>query len=195
MTLSRICVFCGSSPGKSPEFESSARRVGQTLAERKIALVYGGGRVGLMGAVADGTLQHGGEVIGVIPRVLATKELAHPGLTELRIVESMHERKALMASLSGGFIALPGGYGTFEEFFEIITWAQLGLHQKPCGVLNVAGYFDPLLALAQHGIEAGFVSEQHRCLIQHDADLAQLLAKFEAYTPPPLPKWITSAQS
>jgi len=193
--LQRICVFCGSSAGKHPEYLAAARQVGATLAARKIGLVFGGGRVGLMGAVADAALENGGEVIGVIPRVLATKELAHAGLKELRVVESMHDRKAAMASLADGFLALPGGYGTLEEFFEILTWAQLGLHRKPCGVLNVSGYFDPLLALAEHGIAEGFVSEEHRKLILQGTTVDDVLAQFERYTPPPLPRWITQAQT
>jgi len=195
MALKRLCVFCGSSSGKNPAYTEAARQVGKTLAARQIGLVFGGGRVGLMGAVADSVLENGGEVIGVIPRVLATKELAHGGLKDLRIVDSMHERKALMASLSDGFIALPGGFGTLEEFFEILTWAQLGLHQKPCGVLNVNGYFDPLLALSEHGIAEGFVSASHRDLILHANTINDLLVQFANSTPPPLPRWITAAQA
>src|SRR5579871_639763 len=145
-TLRRVCVFCGSSSGLRSSYAEAARRLGWTLAGHKVGLVYGGGKVGLMGTVADAVLERGGEAIGVIPQPLVAREIAHPGLTELRIVSSMHERKALMADLSDAFIALPGGYGTLEEFAEALTWSQLGIHKKPCGLLNVAGYYDNLIA-------------------------------------------------
>src|SRR6266496_1559672 len=153
--VGRICVFCGSRPGIRPEYLDAARRLGTLLAERRIGLVYGGASVGVMGAVADAALRGGGEVIGVIPKALERRELAHDNLTELRVVESMHERKALMAELSDVVIALPGGFGTFEELFETITWSQLGIHRKAIGILNVSGFYDGMLALIDHAIEEG----------------------------------------
>src|ERR1051326_7718022 len=150
-SIQRICVFCGSSRGGNPVYAEAARRLGAALAERGIGLVYGGGQIGLMGIVADAVMAAGGEGIGGIPEALALKEVAHEGLTELRVVGSMHERKALMADLAHAFIAMPGGFGTFEEFCEIVTWAQLGMHTKPCGLLNVNGFYDPLLALFDLG--------------------------------------------
>lgn len=188
--LRRLCVFCGSSRGGRPEYEAVARRLGALLAEREIGLVYGGGAVGLMGAVADAALAAGGEVIGVIPEALLEWEVAHQGLADLRVVRSMHERKALMADLSDAFAALPGGFGTFEELCEVLTWSQLGIHAKPVGVLNVAGYFDPLLALFDHAVEERFVRAEHRSLVLQETDpsrLLELLASFEAA---PLDKWI-----
>jgi uncharacterized protein (TIGR00730 family) len=154
--LRSICVFCGSRPGNDPAYEAGARRLGRTLAERGTALVYGGGRVGLMSVVADAVLDAGGEAIGVIPKALVKREISRTGLTDLRVVGSMHERKALMSELSEGFVALPGNSGTLEEFFELQTWAQLGEHEKPCGLLNVGGYYDPLLALFDHMVAKGF---------------------------------------
>jgi uncharacterized protein (TIGR00730 family) len=190
--MKSICVFCGSSSGRDPEFLQAATSLGRLLADEGFRLVYGGASVGLMGAVADAVLQAGGEVTGVLPRNLFLKEVAHAGLTDLRIVESMHERKALMASLSDGFIALPGGFGTFEEFFEILTWAQLGLHGKPMGLLNIRDYYSSLLALADHGVREGFVREEHRALILTDDSSERLLEKMRAFTPLPLPKWVKS---
>ncbi len=152
-----LCVFCGSSIGADPEFRVAARIVGQTIAEAGFGLVYGGGQVGLMGVVADAVLEHGGSVIGVIPETLSAKEIAHQELTELHIVNGMHERKALMASRANGFLTLPGGIGTFEEFFEILTWSALGIHEKPMAVLNTRGYFNPMIALLEHGVSAGLV--------------------------------------
>lgn len=160
------------------------------MAERGITLVFGGGKVGLMGVLADACLAAGGTVHGVIPRALRKKEISHEGVTRLHVVATMHERKALMADLSDGFICLPGGYGTFEEFCEIITWAQLGIHQKPCGILNVEGYFDPLIALFDHGVAEGFVRPQHRRMVLTETDPQRLLARMARYTPPELPKWI-----
>ena len=155
--LRRVCIFCGSSPGTNGLYREAARTVGRLLCQRGLELVYGGGNVGLMGAVADGCLQDGGRVIGVIPEALKKKELAHSGLTELRVVGSMHERKALMADLSDAFIALPGGYGTWDEFCEILTWSQLGIQRKACALLNVNGYYDPLLAMADRAVSEGFL--------------------------------------
>ncbi len=194
-SIERICVFCGSRPGTRPEYLAQAGRLGSLLAERGIGLVYGGASVGLMGAVADGALAAGGEVIGVIPEALWGKELAHQGLTDLRIVDSMHERKALMAELADAFIAMPGGFGTFEELFEMVTWAQLGLHRKAFGVLNVAGFFDGLLALVEDAVREGFVPPEHRRLVLEAADPEALLDAVSTYEPPaPVAKWIRPEQ-
>jgi uncharacterized protein (TIGR00730 family) len=186
--LRRICVFCGSSSGTRPVYQQAAQTVGQLLCRRGIELVYGGGRVGLMGIVANACLNEGGRVIGVIPQALADKEVAHTGLTELRIVTSMHERKSLMADLSDAFMALPGGFGTWEEFFEVLTWAQLGIHRKACGVLNVGGYYDPLLQMADRALSEGFVREMHRGLLLSDADPEQLLDRLNSYAGPAVEK-------
>ena len=192
--ISRLCVFCGSNHGARPEFDAAARDLGATLADEGIALVYGGGRVGLMGVIADAVLEKGGDVIGVIPHALDTKELAHDGLTEMHAVDSMHERKALMADLSDAFIALPGGLGTLDELFEIVTWAQLGIHAKPCGLLNAADYFDKLIALLDHAVEEQFVKPQHRALILVERDHRRLLERMRAYDPPAVEKWIRREQ-
>jgi uncharacterized protein (TIGR00730 family) len=189
--LRRVCVFSGSSFGARPAYERAARVLGEALVARGIGLVYGGGSVGLMGVVADAVLAVGGEVIGVIPRALATKELVHQGLADLRVVGSMHERKALMTELAGGFVALPGGFGTFDELFEAITWAQLGLHDAPIGLLDVEGYFAPLLALVEHATEERFVRPEHRALVVSETDPVRLLERLEAHRPAPgRPKWI-----
>jgi len=182
--MKRVCVFAGSSAGVRPEYMTAATDLGRVLAARGIGLVYGGARVGLMGAVADAVLTGGGEVTGVIPRSLVEKEVAHSGLTELRVVTTMHERKALMADLSDAFIALPGGWGTLDEFFEILTWAQLGLHCKPCGVLNVQGYFDRLLSFLDHSVEQGFVRREYGALLAVSDDPSTLLDALRAQTPP-----------
>jgi len=179
--LRRLCVFCGASPGRAPAHAALARDVGAGLAARGIGVVYGGGRVGLMGALADGALGAGGEVIGVIPRGLVDRELAHSGVTELRVVETLHERKAVMASLADGFVALPGGLGTLEELAEAMSWAQLDLHDKPCGVLDPTGYFDPLLAFLDRAVEEGFLDSGHRELLVVARDLDSLLTRFEAH--------------
>jgi uncharacterized protein (TIGR00730 family) len=163
--MKNICVYCGSAVGTHSGYAESARRLGQALARHGLGLVYGGGRVGLMGIVADAVLAHGGQVVGVIPEALATKEVAHDGLTELHVVADMHERKALMARRAAAFLTLPGGIGTFEEFFESLSWAALGLHQKPLGILNVAGYFDPLLALLEHAVSERFLRAEHLKLL------------------------------
>lgn len=186
--MKRICVFCGSSPGASHEYVRAAKQLGHTLASKGIGLVYGGGKIGLMGKVAESVLEKGGEVIGVIPKGLAEKEVAFTGLADLRVVDSMHERKALMADLSDGFIALPGGLGTIEEFFEVVTWAQLGLHLKPCGVLNVMQYFDRLLDFLDHTVNEKFVELEHRSMILVDENPENLLQKFENYQPPKIDK-------
>lgn len=187
--LRRICVFCGASPGRDPAFVAAARAVGAGLAGREIGIVYGGGRVGLMGALADAALEAGGEVIGVIPQGLVDRELAHPGLTELRIVASLHERKAVMAELSDAFIALPGGLGTLEELAEVTSWAQLELHAKPIGLIDVGDYWDPLLAWLDGAVEAGFLAPDHRRLLGRAPDLDALLERFRAWSPPP-GRWV-----
>ena len=174
--LASVCVFCGSSTGENPAFVAAARTVGHLLAEQGTTLVYGGGHTGLMGAVADAALAVGGRVIGVIPSGLAERELAHGGLSELHVLPSMHERKALMASLAEGFVALPGGLGTLDELFEIWTWAQLGFHDKPIGLLDVRGFFRPLLTLTQGMVDAGFVRSEHLELVTVHHDAEQLLA-------------------
>ena len=188
--LQSLCVFCGSSSGRLPEYEAAARRLGRLLALRQIRLIYGGGNVGLMGAIADEMLAARGTVIGVIPRHLLEKELAHLQVTELKIVGSMHERKALMADLSDAFVALPGGIGTFEELFEILTWAQLGLHAKPCGLLDVADYYRPLRQMLQHAADEGFLRPEHLRLLISATEPEELLTKLTAYQPLPLEKWL-----
>ena len=184
-----LCVFCGSSTGHERAYVEAARTLGRMLAESGIRLVFGGGRVGLMGEVADAALAAGGEAVGVIPNSLVEREIAHTSLTDLYVVGSMHERKAMMSDLSDGFVALPGGTGTLEEFFEVLTWAQLGEHTKPCGLLNVAGYYDPLLAVFDHMVDRGFLSESNQALVLVEIDPGALLAKLERYRPPETIKW------
>ncbi len=190
-----ICVFCGSSSGQDPAYADAARSLGSTLAEAGITLVYGGGHVGLMGVVANAAIDAGGEAIGVIPKSLLEREIAHNGLTDLHVVGSMHERKAMMSDISEGFIALPGGTGTLEEFFEVLTWAQLGEHDKPCGLLNVAGYYDPLLSLFDHMVDRGFLSETNRSIVLVETEPTALLGRFEEYSPPQTPKWIDKSET
>lgn len=182
--LNSIAVFCGSREGASPAYMESARALGRELGTRGITLVYGGSRLGLMGAVASAVLEHGGQAIGVLPHFMQVREVAHPNLTELIMVDSMHERKAKMAELAEGFVTLPGGSGTMEEYFEIFTWAQLGLHTKPIGVLNSAGYYDPLIALFDRMTGEGFVTAQHREMMLTAADPAALLERMQAYRMP-----------
>ncbi len=188
--IRRICVFCGSSSGHRPVYRDAARVLGGLLVQRNIGLVYGGGRVGLMGELADAVLERGGEAIGVIPRALMEKEIGHLGLTELRVVDSMHERKALMAELADAFVALPGGYGTLDEFCEVLTWGQLGLHQKPCGLLNVDGYFNDLLALFKHALGEGFLHPIHSTLVLAETDPERLLDRILSSHVPRLDKWL-----
>jgi len=195
--MRRICVFCGSSPGARPEYLQAAKQLGYTLASKDIGLVYGGARVGMMGKIAESVLEKGGEVTGVIPKGLVEKEVAFTELADLRVVDSMHERKALMADLSDGFIALPGGLGTIEEFFEVLTWAQLGIHPKPCGLLNVKQYYDRLLDFLDHSVEEKFVELEHRSMILVDENPKRLLKKFETYLPPKIDKakWVLGLSS
>lgn len=191
--MERICVYCGSSVGARPAYQDAAERLGQTLADRDLALVYGGGNVGLMGTIADATLEAGGDVYGVIPDALVERELAHDGLTELEIVESMHARKQRMVELSDGFIALPGGFGTLEEFMEVLTWTQLGLHSNPCGLLNIADYYADLAAFFNHQFAEEFVSANHRQIIVIEDDPNELLDQFADYKAPPLKNILRSA--
>ena len=190
MNFRRICVFCGSNLGIYPIYRDAAVSVGRLLVERGVELVYGGGNIGLMGVLADAVLGAGGRAVGVIPESLMAKEVGHQGLTELRIVRSMHERKALMSDLSDGFIAMPGGFGTFEEFCEVVTWSQLGIQSKPCGLLNVEGYYDPLLELFDHAVREGFLREENRRLVLEDADAEMLLEKMAQFRPSAVAKWI-----
>jgi uncharacterized protein (TIGR00730 family) len=189
--VERVCVFCGASSGRLPDYVEAARAFGSAAAERRLGIVYGGGRVGLMGAVADGALGAGGEVIGVIPQELVDRELAHRGLSELHVVGSLHERKALMAELSDAFVALPGGFGTLDELLEQLTWSQLGLHAKPVGLLDVAGYWAPLIGLARHATDEGFVRESDLRAIAVGEDARALLDRLERMTREdrPRPKW------
>ena len=187
--MNRICVYCGSSSGTSEVYGNAARELGQLLVAANIGLVYGGARAGLMGILADAVLEAGGSARGVIPQALKDKEIAHPGLTELHVVDSMHERKSLMAVLSDGFIALPGGFGTLEEIIEVLTWGQLGFHDKPCGLLNVDGYFDEFLSFLDRATTQGFVRRAHRDMLLVGDTPANLLARFDGYEPPRIGKW------
>ncbi len=188
--LQRICVFCGSSLGSQPAYTQAADDMGRLLAERGIELIYGGGNVGLMGRIADACLKQGGRAVGVIPRNLLEKEIAHRSLTKLHVVESMHERKAMMADLADAFVALPGGFGTWEEFCEVLTWSQLGLQRKACALLNVSGYYDPLLAMADRAVAEGFLRRDHRELMLSDTDATRLLDRLCSYTVPIVDKWM-----
>ncbi len=190
-----VCVFCGSNVGRRPVFQQAAAALGRELVRRRIALIYGGGNVGLMGAIADTVLEAGGHVTGVIPDALVARELAHRGVQSLRIVGSMHERKALMGELSDGFIAMPGGYGTFEEFCEVVTWTQLGLHGKPCGLLNVDRFYDPLLALIDRAVAERFIRRENRRLVVDRDNPAALLDALASWRPPEVPKWITEEET
>jgi uncharacterized protein (TIGR00730 family) len=192
--LRAVTVFCGSNAGTDPAYAAAARALGEVLVERSIALVYGGGRVGLMGIVADTVLAGGGHVTGVIPQHLWDKEVGHAGLSELLIVDSMHERKLAMADRGDAFIALPGGVGTLEELFEAITWTQLGIQQKPCAVLDVAGFYEPMLAFLDRTVDAGFLRPDHRNLVLSDTDPAELLDRLAAWQPLDVPKWLDEEQ-
>lgn len=188
--MRRLCVFCGSSVGNNAAYADAAEAMGTLLAKRGIGLVYGGGHVGLMGVIAEAALAAGGEVIGVIPRALFDREIGHSGVTDLRIVDSMHTRKAMMADLADAFVAMPGGVGTFEELFEAITWTQLGLHRKACGLLNVAGFYSPLAAFIDQAVSEGFIKPIHRVAIIVDDDPARLLDTLSTVQVPDVPKWI-----
>lgn len=192
--IKRLCVFCGSSFGARLEYREAAIQLGRDLASSGIALVYGGARVGLMGALADSVLEGGGHAIGVMPQSLVDKEIAHTALTQLHIVESMHERKALMADLADAFVLLPGGFGSWEEFCEVVTWLQLGLHQKPCGVLNVAGYYDALMSLAAHAVAEGFLRPAHREAVIVKDNPQQLLSQLATAALPLEEKWVTKQE-
>ncbi len=186
-----VCVFCGSKKGRNPVYEQQTRQLGQCLAQEGLTLVYGGGHIGLMGVLADAVLESGGQVIGVIPRMLLDRELGHGGLTELLVVDTMHQRKALMAERADAFAALPGGVGTAEELFEIVTWAQLGLHRKPVGLLNTVGFFDPLLAWIDRAVEDGFIQMEHRQLLHVTTKPDELLEALRQHQPgPQMPKWV-----
>lgn len=193
--MKSLCIYCGSSLGHQPAYAAAARELGQLLAAQQIELIYGGGRVGLMGTLADAVLDAGGRVQGVIPQSLADREVAHLGLTQLHVVDSMHQRKALMAELADGFLALPGGLGTFEELFEIWTWAQLGMHAKPIGLLNVAGYFDLLLQFLDHAVEQQLLQPVHRQVLSVSTDPAEMLTLLRQALPASAPKWIDASQT
>lgn len=188
--MKRICVYCGSNPGFRKEYADAAVAVGEALAKRGLGLVYGGGAVGLMGIVADAALARGAQVIGVIPEKLMLKEIAHMGVTEMCVTKTMHERKALMTDLADGFIALPGGIGTFDELFETWTWGQLGYHRKPFGLLNVADYYTPLVTFLDHVTDQGFMRAEHRAALMVETYVETLLDRFATFTPPELPKWL-----
>ncbi len=193
--LRSLCVFCGSSPGVRPDYVQAAEGFGRLLAQRNIELVFGGGSVGMMGAVARSTLAAGGKAIGVIPRALLKKEIAQTGLSHMHVVESMHERKALMAKLSDGFVALPGGFGTLEEFFEVLTWAQLGFHHKPVALLDVAGFYAPMITLLEHMSTEGFVRPNQLRLAMTETNAEKLLARIENYEAPETEHWIAGGQT
>jgi len=188
--LSCVAVYCGSNPGFDPAFAAATESLGRAIAGRGLRLVYGGARVGLMGTIADAVLGHGGEAHGVITRALEQTEIPHPGLTSLRVTETMHQRKAAMADAADAFIMLPGGYGTFDEFFEVLTWTQLGIHAKPCGILDVAGFFGPLATLLDDAVTAGFVRPAHRDMVLIETDPARLLDQLAAWTPVAVSKWL-----
>jgi uncharacterized protein (TIGR00730 family) len=190
MKIKKICVYCGSSSGKNPAYSQAAVNLALALCERNIGLVYGGGAIGVMGTVADAVLAAGGEAVGVIPKALAIKEVAHDNLSELHVVASMHERKAMMADLADGFIALPGGWGTLEEIFEILTWAQLGFHDKPCGLLNIEGYYDGLIGFLENSFEQQFVNELYRPMLMKAQEPLALLDQFATYRAPKVRKWM-----
>ncbi|GFE61825.1 TIGR00730 family Rossman fold protein [Geobacter sp. AOG2] len=193
--MKSICVYCGSSPGRQEAYTDAARDLAKVLVDRNLRLVYGGASVGIMGQVADTVLHLGGEAVGVIPDALMRKEIAHPNLTELHVTRSMHERKTLMAELSDGFIALPGGIGTLEEIFEIWTWAQLGFHGKPCGLLNIAGYYDALITFLDHTVAEQFVREPHRSMLLVERSPGALLDRFADYEPPTVQKWVGKTET
>lgn len=188
--MRRLCVFCGSSPGARPSYKAAAEELGRYLASEQIGLVYGGGNVGLMGILADAALAAGGEVIGVIPRHLMALEVGHNGLSQMHVVDSMHERKALMADLSDAFLAMPGGFGTFEEFCEVLTWSQLGLHQKPCGLLNIDNYYTPMLQMFDHAVEERFIRSENRRLVLAAETVPEVIEELRNWKPVFVEKWL-----
>jgi uncharacterized protein (TIGR00730 family) len=192
--IQALCVFCGANYGKRPSYREAALRVGEALAQRGITLVYGGGNVGLMGALADACLGARGRVVGVIPRALAEKEIAHRNISEMHVVGSMHERKALMADLADAFLTLPGGFGTWDEFCEALTWSQLGLQKKACAFLNIEGYYDALLAMAERAAEDGFIRAEHRELLLVDTEPERIIDRLQTYEVPYVPKWVDRKQ-
>ncbi|MVW71431.1 TIGR00730 family Rossman fold protein [Bordetella sp. 15P40C-2] len=194
MTIKNLCVYCGSNAGNRPDYIEAARALAREMVRRDIGLVYGGASVGIMGAVADAVLAEGGRAVGIIPESLMRKEIGHRELTELHIVGSMHERKTMMAERSDGFIALPGGAGTLEELFETWTWAQLGMHQKPCGMLNIAGYYDQLAGFLDHAVQESFIRAEHRAMLIVEQQPSALLDRYAAYTPPTVSKWIDQGE-
>jgi uncharacterized protein (TIGR00730 family) len=185
-----LCIFCGSAVGSRASYTEAAQRLGALMVKRGIGLVYGGGNIGLMGVIADAVMAAGGSVTGVMPRNLLAREIGHAGITELRVVDTMHQRKALMADLSSGFIALPGGYGTFDEFFEVVTWTQLGLHRKGCGLLNLDGYYDPFIAMLDRAVADGFIKPENRALVLDDVSPERLLDRVLAFSPPVTEQWL-----
>lgn len=193
--MQRICIYCGSAAGRDPRYRDAAAAFGAALAARGLGIVYGGGATGMMGAVADAALGEGGEVIGVIPETLLAREVGHRDVTRLEVVTSMHERKARMAELADGFIALPGGLGTFEELFEILTWAQLGFHRKPCGLINMAGYYDHLVTFLDHAVDTGFLRRGNRDMLLVDDDGDRLLDRFAEYRAPRVTQWIDESST
>ena len=192
--MNAVCVYCGSNPGSDPAFAAATQELARRLVERDVRVVYGGGAVGLMGTLADAALAAGGTVIGVIPQALMDREIGHKGLTELHVVGTMHERKALMAELADGFVALPGGIGTLEELIEVYTWSQLGLHRKPLGLLNVDGYYDGLAGFLDHAVECEFLRPQHRAVLAVESEPGALLERLARAEPPPLAKWLNPSQ-
>jgi uncharacterized protein (TIGR00730 family) len=188
--VKRLCVFCGSNIGDNPIYTQATRALAVELVSRDIEVVYGGGNVGLMGILADAVIAAGGRIVGVMPRALVDREIAHAHLTQLHVVDSMHERKAQMSRLADGFLALPGGFGTLDEFFEAVTWTQLGVHRKPCGLLNVARFYDPLIEFLEHATDEHFVHPEHRAIVLHDPRPAALLDRMEAFVVPDIPKWL-----
>lgn len=193
--MRRVCVFCGSAKGSRPEYAVAARQLAEALASRGCGLVYGGGHVGLMGVLADASLALGSEVVGVIPKALHEREIGHPGLTELHVVASMHERKAKMAALADAFIALPGGLGTLEEMFEVWTWGQLGFHQKPIGLLDVVGFWQPLIGMVDRMVDEGFIGGEYRKMLLVDDEPGRLLERMSEWRPPKVAKWIRAGET
>ena len=194
MYMKNLCVFCGSNAGADPIYTQAAQELGKLMAERDMTLVYGGGNVGLMGVIADECLNHGGKVIGVIPNFLQDKEVGHDGLTKMIVVKTMHERKQIMADLSDGFVAMPGGFGTMDELCEILTWSQLGLHSNPIGLLNINGYYEHLKILFDHMVDQRFLHPQNRATVLSHSQPAQLLRMMDQYEPPDVEKWLDRAQ-